>query len=291
MGDTVEIKGIDDMANRVLLYYVPLDTSKTPAQAGAQTVLTKNDTDSQALYGIKTMIAPGGECTTATADDNALTYLDWHNRIPRTETVSVGQGKAAALQVQMRGYAYMANWYAYSQTVSSGTVDADAMVNAVLAADPNGVLSTSTLNIDGNTTATEAYRDDNPLAWKVVQEVATRGYETGGTGYRWTCGVYERRRTTFKAAEGLTRKGIEYGTNKYPILHRHARDESDLFTEEGGREVLPWELRPDRLIVREGVPGVPKYVTQVKFHAPYRVILQGTDQVDPLEMMLKEGCR
>jgi hypothetical protein len=291
IGDSVENKSVDDMANRILLYYVPLDTAETPAVAGAQTLITKNDTASQARYGVKTMVVSGGECTAATADDNAFTYLDWHNRIPQTETIAVGRGKQFQLQVQMRGYAYMANWYHYNQTASSGTVDADAMVGLALAADPNGVLSTSTLNIDSNTTATEQYRDDNPLAWKMIQELAVRGFETGGTGYRWSCGVYEDRRTTFKAAEGLTRQGVELGTNKHPVIRRYVRDEADLFVEDGGRELETWELRPDRLLVKDGVPGTPRYITQVKWQAPRWVTLQGTDQVDPFRRMLSEECR
>lgn len=291
IGDAVIIKSIDDMANRVILKYTPLDTSQTPPVAGAQTTVTKDDTASQARYGVKVYVASGAECTAATADDNALAYLSWLTRIPQTETISVGQGKATSLQVTMRGYAYLANWYTYTQTVSSGTADADAIVSLVLAADPNSVLSTSTLNIDGNTTATEQYRDEHTAAWKVVQELANRGQETASVGYRWHCGIYEHRRTTFKAAEGFTAAGLEYATNKHPVLHRHMRDSADMFLMEGGREVLPWELRPDRLLLTEGIPGPPMYITQVKYSTPRRVVLQGTSIVDPLRLTLSESCR
>jgi hypothetical protein len=291
VGDTVIIKSIDEMANRIIHNYVPLDTAETPPVAGAQTTITKNDTASQARYGIKTLITSGAECTDATADDDALAYLTHHSQIPLTNTISVGQGKAPTLQVTMRGYAYMANWYAYSQTVSSGTANANTIVSAVLAADPNSVLSTSTLDIDTNTTATEQYRDDNPLAWKFIQEMATRGQESGGTGYQWSCGVYADRRTTFKAKEGIDSSGVAYSTNKHQILQRHIMDAADMFLEESGREVLPWELRPDRLLYTQGIPGPPMYITQVKFSLPHRVVLQGTSIVDPLKLTLSESCR
>ncbi len=208
-----------------------------------------------------------------------------------TETISVGQGRQPALQIGMRGYAYMANWYHYAQTATSGTANADVVVSAVLAADPNSVLSTSTLNIDSNATATEQYRDDYQLAWKVIQEIAARGLETDGAGYRWACGIYERRRTTFKAAEGFDANGLPYATNRWPIIHRHIRSAADLFLGEGGDELEPWELRPDRLLLTEGIPGPPMYITQVKYSLPHRVVLQGTSIVDPLRLTLSETCR
>ncbi len=178
----------------------------------------------------------------------------------------------------------------YTQTGSSGTGDADAIVAAVLAADPNSVLATSTLNIDDNTTATEQFWDGDDLGWKIVQELAARGYESGSVGYRWHCGVYAHRRTTFKAAEGLDDNGVAYSTNKYLALHRQMRDASDAFVDEAGREWMPWELRPDRLVYTEGVPGRPAYITQVRVSMPWKVSYQGTDQVNPMALIIRDVC-
>jgi len=290
VGDRALTKTVDAMANRIHLNYTALDTTTTPPVAGAKATITKNDTASQARYGVKAAVLSGAECTAATADDLAYAYLQSMKYVASTEVVTVGEGRQPSLIVEMKGYAYMANWFVYSQTVNSGTTDADTVLGLVLAADPNGVLSTSTLNIDGNTTATERYWDGNELGWKVIQEIAGRGYETGSVGYRWHCGVYAHRRTTFKAAEGLDDDMVPYSTNKYLALHRQIRDASDAIVDEAGREWMPWELRPDRLLYTEGVPGRPMYIQQVKITMPWRITLQGTDQVNPMALVIRDVC-
>jgi hypothetical protein len=290
IGDRTLTKSVENMANRVILNYTPLDTTKNPPTAGAKTPLTKNDTASQARYGIKSVVSSGAECTTATADDRALAELAWYKIIPSSEVVTIGKGKQPSLKVDCKGYAYMANWYVYSQTVSSSTANASAIVSAVLAADPNSVMSTSTLNIDTNATATEQFWSGDELGWKIIQELAMRGLETGSVGYRWHCGVYAHRRTTFKAAEGMNDNKVPYSTNKHQILHRQIRDASDAFIDEAGREWMPWELRPDRLIYTEGVPGRPTYITSVKVSMPWKVHYEGTDQVNPMALLIRDVC-
>jgi len=290
IGDRALTKSVEAMANRVVFNYTALDTANNPPTAGAKTTVTKNDTTSQARYGIKTVILSGAECTAATADDRAFAELNWRKQIVSSEVVTVGQGKQPSLKVDLKGYAYMANWFVYNQTGSSGTANSSAIVSAVLAADPNSVLATSTLNIDTNTTATEQFWDGDDLGWKIIQELAMRGYETGSVGYRWHCGVYAHRRTTFKAAEGLNDNKVPYATNKYLPLHRQIRDASDAFIDEAGREWMPWELRPDRLVYTEGVPGRPTYITQIKITMPWRITYQGTDQVNPMALLIRDVC-
>lgn len=289
-GDRALTKSVGAMANRVILNYTILDTSNNPPTAGAKTTVTKNDTVSQARYGIKSVVLSGAECTAATADDRAFAELNWRKQIVSSEVVTVGQGKQPSLKVDLKGYAYMANWFVYTQTTNTGTDNANTVLGLVLAADPNSVLATSTLNIDANTTATEEYWDGGDLGWKVIQELATRGYETGSVGYRWHCGVYARRRTTFKAAEGLNDNKVPYTTNKYLPLHRQIRDASDAFIDEAGREWMPWELRPDRLVYTEGVPGRPTYITQIKITMPWKITYQGTDQVNPMALLIRDVC-
>ena len=283
-------EAVTGMANRILYTYTPLDTSTNPPQAGAQTIITKNDTGSQDRYGIKTGVVSGGECTAATADDMALAALARLKDTRLGETIAVGAGKTPALKVEMRGYGHMANWYYYTQTASSGTSDADAIVGLVLAADPNGVLSASTINIDTCATAIEQYWDGKQLGWKIVQDITGRGYETGGVGYRWSVGVYEGRKTTYKQSEAVDSNGVPLSTNKHLILHRHVHDAGDSILDDAGKEIMPWEMRPDRLIYTEGIPGRPMRITQVKFTAPFGLSLSGTDELSPSKAYLRRGC-
>lgn len=281
---------VDGMANRILYVYTPLDTSTNPPEAGAQATITKNDTDSQGLYGIKTGIVSGGECIAATADDMALSALARLKNTRQGETIAVGAGKTPSLKVEMRGYAHMANWYYYTQTASTGTSNADTIIGLVLADDPNGVLSSETTNIDTCTTAIEQYWDGKQLGWKVIQDITGRGYETGGVGYRWSVGVYEGRRTTYKQSEAVDSNGVPLSTNKHPRLYRHIHDAGDVIQDSAGREIMPWDMRPDRLIYTEGIPGRPMFVTQVKFTAPAKVVLSGTDALSPSKAYLRRGC-
>lgn len=283
-------EAIAGMRNRILYIYTPLDTTKNPPEAGAQTTITKNDTSSQDRYGIKVGVISGGECTAATADDVALAALAALKDTRQGETIAVGAGKIPSLKVEMRGYGHMANWYYYTQTASSGTSNANTIIGLVLAADPNGVLSSVATNIDTCATAIEQYWDGKQLGWKIIQDITGRGYETGGIGYRWSVGVYEGRKATYKQSEAVDSNEVPLSTNKHLILHRQIHDAGDSILDDAGKEVMPWEMRPDRLIYTEGIPGRPMYIEQVKFTAPFKVSLSGTDELNPSKAYLRKGC-
>jgi hypothetical protein len=291
-GANARTKTVEGMANRILFVYTPVDTAQNPPTAGAQTTITKNDTSSQAKYGIKQAIVSGNECPAATADDMALAELTRLKEILTDETISVYSGREPYLTVEMRGYAHMCNWWVYEQTTSSGTADADTMVAAILAADPNSVISTSTANINANATAIDQYHDERSTGWKLIQDITSRGLETGGVGYFWTCGVYEGRRVTFKAAEWIDDDDVPLSTNKYLALHRQMFDPGDSILDDAGREVMPWEVRPDRLVYTAGLPGRPLYVTQVKYKPPTGLTLSGTDGgLRPMKNMITGSCK
>ncbi len=293
-GGETRTRSVDDMANRAIYVYTPLTTANNPPTDGAQTTVTKNDTSSQSKYGIKTAIVSGGRVTAATADDKALSELAKLKDIREGRQGSFGQGKVPSLQVEMKGYAHMGNWYVYSQTANTGTDDADNIILLVLAADPNSVLSTSAINVDTCTTAVQKYWNDNQFGWKIIQDIAAMGYETGSIGYEWTVGVYEDRRVTYKQAEAVDSNGVALSTNKYPMLHRAIFDSGDSILDDSGREVMPWQLRPDRLMTFEGFPGRPTYITRTVFSSPFSCTYEGTDIRDPVMTYVKgdcEGCK
>lgn len=289
-GNETQTKTIDVMANRVLYLYKPLDTSTNPPRVGAQTPITKNDTVSQSDYGIKTAIFEGGECTAATADDQALAELTRLSYIPRGRTGTSRGGKEPSLKLELKGYAHTGNWWTYTQTTDTTTDDADNIILLVLAADPNGWLSTSDVNVDTNTLAVEKYWDGKQLGWKVVQTIAGRGREVGGEGFPWTVGVYERRRTTYKASEGVDSNGNQLTTNQHLTITHHITDKSDVYLDDAGDIVRPWQLRPDRLLFTSGVSGPPLVVRQVRFTAPDTVQYAGDDALNEARNTIKKGC-
>jgi hypothetical protein len=290
-GGETRTRSVDDMANRIIYPYTPLTTANNPPKAGAQTTITKNDTASQAAYGIKAAIVSGGEATAATADDAAYSELAKLKDIREGRQGAFGQGKIPSLQVEMRGYAYMLDWAPYTQTANTGTDNASTIIAAVLAADPNSVLSTSTVNISTCTTAVQKYWDGKQFGWKIVNDIAAMGYESGSVGYEWVAGVFEDRRTTYKQAEAVDSNGVALSTNKYLALHRKLFDAGDSILDDAGREVMPWALRPDRLMYTEGFPGRATYITRVTFSSPFACSYEGTDARNPVASFMTGNCK
>jgi hypothetical protein len=283
VGDRTLTRSLNDWASRVVYVYTPLDTTEDPPVKGEQTTITKNDADTQDKYGIKTVIISGGEATAATADDDALSEIKKWAHIPYGEAVNVGGGKHPELKLDLLGYAHMVNWYVYSEIVLTGTANASTVILAILGDDPNSVVSSSAVNIDTNTLAVEQYQNNNKEAWGLIQDIARRGYETGGEGFPWTVGIYEGRRVVYKAAEGIDGNGNPEASNKYLALTRHAMDHADVFTDTAGAEVPVWKVRPDRLVYTGGVPmTAPMYVTQTTLTLPVTLRLQGRDATNPL---------
>lgn len=281
LGGSTSTRTLDGMANRILYVYTPLDTAEDPPTAEAQTVITENDTRSQTQWGIKTVLVSGNECPAATAADQALRELYMRKHIAKTETVAVGAGKQTQLKVEMLGYAYAGNWYTYSDVVSTGTAAADAMIALILATDPNSILSTDDRDIDACATAIDKYSDGKRGGWKMVQDIASRGLETGGIGFPWSVGVYEGRRVVYKAMEYIDDDDVPLTTNKHLALHRQVDDAADTILDDAGREVYPWLVRPDRLLYKTGVPGRPIVAQQVRYTSPGKVVINGTDRLVP----------
>lgn len=280
-GDTVT-KSVEGMYNRIVYVYAPLDTTPNPPTVGAQTIITKNDTDSQDLYGIKAKVISGNEATAATADDEAYAQLANLRFIREGRSVAVGVGKTPMLQVECKGYAYMLDWSPYTQTANTGTDNASVLIYLIANADLNSVISTDAALIDTNTTQIQEYWNGQQTSWKIIQDIAERGYEAASVGFRWTVGVYEGRRIVYKAAEALDANGVPESTNKWGGWYRNPFEAGDNILDGAGDEIMPWAVRPDRLLYTNGVPGRPTYIKQVTFTAPFTVVISGEDALNPM---------
>jgi hypothetical protein len=271
-------KSIAQMANRIYYVYTSLDTSTNPPTVGEQKTITVNDTASQDAYGIKTETISGGQIDDTAAAVEANTYLTELARIRIDEQMVFGSGQPPSLTVNCAGYAHMLNWWNYSQTVSSGDANISTIIAAVLAADPNSVISTSATNIDTNATqAAQYYNGDRP-AWRVISDLAARG---GAANNRWIAGVYENRALVYKQAETIDTRWNPDSSNKYLSYQKNPTDPGDRVFDEAGREIEPWDARPDRLFYTVGYGKQPLFVEQVVFTAPYRLQTKSSD-INPL---------
>lgn len=275
-GESTRVKSIDKMFNRVVLIYRTVDSTQNPPLVGAQTTLTVNNTTSQDVFGIKVAVVSGGESTTDEATDQANSHLEEMSRIGIEEKISTG-GSPPFLSVDMRGYSYFADWYTYTN-VASGTVLANATANAVIAADPNSVLSTNTTNVDTSTTAIAQDFDGKGRGWKIIQEIAG----VGDSSVPWCAQIWEGRKLTFKVKEGVDSTGQLRSTNKHLALERQPMDAGFRIVDRAGREIKPWDMRPDHLVFTAGRRGEePLLVTAISYTAPYTISLSGSDLVTP----------
>lgn len=267
-------RSLGEMYNKITLYYPLLDTSSNPPTVGAQTTAVGQDSSSQARYGIKELSLSSSQMTAAAAAAAVATEVKKKSFIGVKRQFASGTNEALALTVSMMGYGHMLGWYRYTQTGSSGTADTDAVITAVLAADPNSVLSTATTNIDSNTLAAERYHDGSRTGLDIIKMLTERG---DASGNRWTFGVYEGRKLTYKQAETADSRGNLGANNKRLAIYRNPHDPADDLIDGSGRKLEPWEVRPDMVEFTTGVPGY-KYIEQVQFSAPYGLSTRGADE-------------
>lgn len=282
-GGTTTTHGLDNMANRVIFSYTELDTATNPPGETEGASITKNDTTSQGLFGIKMRIIDGGKATATNADVAALTELTKLAFPLAGETVRVAGGNSPRLSMSLRGYGFMGDWYNYSQSAVSGTDTATNVIAAILTADPNSVLSADTLLIETNSTATERFWEDE-AAWKIIRKIVNRGSSSAGVGIPWAGGIYENRRLTLKRQERLDTNDNPVSTNQFLRLFRSDIDPA-IITDEAGAEVPLWHLRPDRLLVNERL-GRTMYVRRVNFKPPLGLTLSGNEDVFTLETLV-----
>lgn len=272
IGASTRVRSLDALANRIIYVYRPLDTSASPPTTGAQTSTTVNDTTSQAQYGIKTATISGGEKTSGAATAEAAKELAQAARIWEDGSDRLGGSSEPQLRIECSGYAWMLDWFNYA-SASSGTATRTALVQAIATADPNGILSNDYHLVGTNSDTVEAYRDGSRPGWKLIQDVG----QADASGYRWVAGVYERRLLSYKRAEGLDSSDDLLSTNQHGVITRNIYDAGERFYDQSGRELQPWQIRPDRLLKTTGVSNTPQYVEQVTFSAPTGLEVRSTD--------------
>ena len=172
----------------------------------------------------------------------------------------------------------MVDWFNYSQVASSGDDNLSTIITAILAADVNSVIGTSSTNIDTNTTQVEKYYNGDRPAWRVIKDLTGRG---GAANNRWIAGVYEGRKVTYKQAETIDTRWNQLAANKYLSYQKNPADPGDRIFDEAGREIEPWDAKPDRLFFTVGYGNQPQYIEQVIFTAPYQLQTKSSD-INPL---------
>lgn len=221
---------LDEMANRVTVTYTDSAASATAAQIST----ASNDTNSQAVFGIKQENIDFGYMRSGTGSTGLRTTVVTQKAWPKS-SITRGQG-AGMLHIELLGFYHTLGWEVYSDT-SLLTVSLDAMVNRVRAAIVNTTTffdNADTSDIEANVTTMVAEHIKRESAWDTlvrIQEIGNGGayYTVGITPTLHSTGT---RRLSYKIANSA----IEYTAWQSDGLRIR-----NLY----GQLVPPWTVKPD----------------------------------------------
>ena len=253
------------IGNRVAVVYSTIDTSTTPPTVGVRVITDYADnTDSQALHGIRYKVLSTGGATPVTAVQIRDTYLAEYAYPKNSKTWP--QGVGVGVTVECLGYVHLLDW-PYTET-TSGTSDADDKLLDILADDPN--LTWDTSHVDANTLQVKTWENDSKSAWTVLQDIINRG---DATDARWLFNVRENLEAWYYAA---------------PTTVDYEQSLSDTVVRQQGATVFPWNVEPGRwflvpdldvgrsLVVNLYTDLRAAFLESVTYTAPWGLTWQGS---------------
>lgn len=266
-----------NVGNRDSAIYTPLDASVYPPVSGTTTVTTiAEDTTSQTAYGIWEKVVSAG----TTPHDNAEQVRDVflaENSLPMTSgalTINPGSAQPPVITLDCLGYIYWLGAYIYNNATSGYDLLSDKLID-VLAADPNGVISTNYNSIEDNAFLTPTMENENRFAWDVIKELVALGNDTDDL--RRLFGVY---------AERIVR----YETQPETITYYHRLTEQGQYvTTPDGEIIYPWDVQPGKwLFVPDFLVGLPPDVIDL-YNDPRAAFLESVRYSAPFNLDLSSG--
>lgn len=276
---------VSGIVNRCLSVYTECDTGvNPPARTPGLTTPLADAAASQARYGVWEKPLVCGECTYAEAVQARDGHLAEHAEPDSSGEFAAGGG-AVELTLECSGYWAWLQAYPYEELLG-GTQTIQTKMQAILAADPNGVLSTDYTHLGPNATLSKRYEDSGTPAWDVVKGLVK---ERDAFGNRWTFGVYAGRVAWYEAAPGV-------------VTYRHlVADQGQRIMSAAG-EVRPWAIRPGRWLFLTNLlsgrtPPVaaladdPRamFVERVQYDAPDSVTITGTRRTNKAQVIAMQG--
>lgn len=264
-----------DIGNRVSGIYSQMDTSVNPPTTtpGVQTLIVEDDV-SQQEYGIIEKVLALGQRTQVSAEQARDVFLQVNKEPATNKRFSNQPSEASSVSLKLLGYWARLELYIYNQTVVSGTTTLSDKLKAILAAEPNGFLSSELGKIVTNLSLTHAYENDSMKAWSLIKSIVADGDAADNP---YTFGIYAGRTP-------------EYGPIPTEIFYKQetADPQADVFTFSGDKLVRPWRVMPGKHIMYTDfligrVPPVDDFgrdrrvelIKQVDFTAPYTLAMDG----------------
>jgi len=218
------------IGNKVKVAYSTVDTSTSPPTVGKRdTTAWIENSFSQAEHGVWQKVASISGSNATEALQVANTWLVEHAWPESGRRATLRAGSEPQVSLDCLGYWAWLEAYIYNQTASSGNIDLDDKIVAVLAADPNGIFSSDYTRIAANTTQISQYENKDKRAWTILKDLASKG---DSQYRRYTLGVYEGRRLVYQLAPNA----IELKTSL---------TENEEWSTLQQQRVEPWLVRPD----------------------------------------------
>lgn len=269
-GGLVFTVSLDKLYNRIQV------THYDNAAGAVNTTTVRNNTDSQAIYGIKQGTLDAGIQATGggspsqlptTLADFAITATSW----PRISvSVATGGGSQSLFSVECIGYSHTLEWEIYASALTT-RANPNVIIGEILAALANG--TTFINNADTSAVLANTAWQQNRLsrngqtAWQFLQGMQEAGDGSGGTPYVIGIEPTEFGTTTRRFYYRPASTAIEY--------HTRLSDGLRIRNPFGGL-VKPWAVRPDKgvfisdvLVGWSGVGDDPRksYIESVSYDA------------------------
>lgn len=232
-----------DIANKVkLAYSIFLQLGGGNATGIRVVTEPTSNLSSQAKYGILAKVfSVGGIDSSAVAGLQAM-LLERYSQPPRSEDLNLPGDTGLRyidLKLECIGYAHLLQKYTYNST-TAGTQNLSAKLAAIVAAEPNALFSSS---VATNTIQVPAGQTDDAEAWGLIKSMIAMGDTSLN---RYTFGVYENRRVTYKAVDNNV------------VYVRPLREGASVIQDAQGGLLQPWEVRPGSyVLVTDLLPGKP----------------------------------
>jgi len=224
---------LDEMANSIIIRYVPTDTTTNPPTYSTETwTAAVNNTSSQGKYGIKqkVFLPPVNRLTNTDAIQFANVILKHYRKPIRSGLITSGMSEPS-LQIMCKGYMHTLDWYIYNQSVVSGADNANTIISTIITATGQNYIASQRL--DTNTTQVQKYFLNYDTSYDLVQLIANLGDSSYN---RWLVYVLEDRILYYKAASTI----VDY--------FRRVEDARQEIRDLSGRIIPYWEMRPNHWI-------------------------------------------
>jgi hypothetical protein len=277
-----------NITNRTKVTYQTTSYATNPPIGGQATETAwDSDLDSISAYGQLEGVLTGGQGTAANAEKLRDVYLLENKYAETNNSLSIQGGEGqVSVSVSCVGYHRLLERYFYSNS-ASGTVTADARIEAVLTADPSSRFSSDYGEVDGNSVTVPAYEKGDRTAWTVIKSALALG---GSSDERWLFGIYNGRKARYEAMPSDIAYLFRLGDTSQVVEDALLGSQVARWDVTAGK----WLMFPDFLAGRGSTSTLrddPRnlFIESASYQAPWFLTLGGAKVGKLAQLLAKQG--